>query len=435
MRALAVLVAMLAPASALAQSARYPAKPVDSDAMEEARSVLWEQTLHPGEREYEALVANARELAHGADEDAADARHAIEELDRAIALAPDRFDAWELRGELHAFLARTAEAAGSDAHPAWTACADDLAAAEARVDAHPSAPALAGAARAKELAACQGHAGRYAAAEATLVRALAEATDQPELLVRLGAIRIAMGKLREAIVTLDAALEAQDDGGDTSILARWLLALAYDRERRPSEAGELVDQATGMDRGLVRIESSNDVLVGPGDKEYLFGLAYEHTAAAARALLYFRYFQHLVPDSPWSKRAGEHVHELAATDLPQAVERRGGYAPLDVVAARALVHRAMPAMRACLAKEPGTLLEVVVTRVGPRTSATAYDHPHYHLPDAGAKVHIMLELGDGGAGLLPAAEACVQKIAGQLPLPAPTERDAYYQAAFPVVGP
>ena len=46
-----------------------------------------------------------------------------------------------------------------------------------------------------------------------------------------------------------------------------------------------------------------------------------------------------------------------------SLDRRTGNATLDLDAARAVVKKAMPAMRACLAQLPTVVFEVAVTRI------------------------------------------------------------------------
>ncbi len=71
-----------------------------------------------------------------------------------------------------------------------------------------------------DLANCLARAGRYTDAETTLVSASASAQGyRSELWTRLGEVRIALGKLDEAIDALTAALDVDQ----MNALARWLL--------------------------------------------------------------------------------------------------------------------------------------------------------------------------------------------------------------------
>jgi hypothetical protein len=158
---------------------------------------------------------------------------------------------------------------------------------------------------------------------------------------------------------------------------------------------------------------------------------------AEQALLYFRRFLAVAPaDSPWRRRAEEHVREIAALELPQTVERHSGSAPLDLEVARAVVRRGMPQMRACLAKLPATLFEVNVTRTGPRTPSTVLDRPRQNLPTSNNLIKPALPiLVEVSRDTLDAATRCLEPIVARLALPVPKERDTYYMAQFLVIAP
>lgn len=419
MKALAILLALTA--SAWAQSKRYPAVPPDPDRDVEQHSKIWEDALAPGRTEYEDLVHNARLLGDTHTTDGA--KEALARLDKAIALLPKEPDAYAARGDIYLWQRK------------WDSCADDFAAAEEH------SPPDDGAspertARKVTLGICQARAGRYADSERTLVAATAGTTGRATTWMRLGETRIALGKLDEAIGALDTALEMCTGGCDAQIgFVHYLLALAYDRERRTGAAAEHVSQGTNFDRTFTSIEAPQYVLLGAGEADYMLGLAhrYEPTPRLERALVYFRRFERVQPDSPWKRRAEEHVRELSALDLPTAVDRRTGTATPDTDAARAIVAKAMPAMRACMAKLPTSLIEVQITRVGPRTPV-ARDHVQFRLPPEGVSVNDTLNLDETPRADVEAGKRCVQSLAERIALPAPKERDTYYILAFLVVG-
>jgi tetratricopeptide (TPR) repeat protein len=421
LKALAILLAVAAPA--WAQSKRYPPDADPDD--DSGTSNLWESALHPDEGPYRELVRDAKRLLDEGNDDATKA--ALAKLTDAIHRVPSAPDGYALRGRIYL------------AQRAWEPCADDLAAA----DDHDHTPDTNPDVRTRlrlDLATCQARAGRLADAELSLLRAQSSQRLTSEVALRLGEVRIAMGKLDEAIDALAATPDAQSTAQNAML--HWLLAEAYDRARRPGEAQAQVELALRYDRNLSTIEAPAFPWLGPGEREYLYGVAYalppQDDTTAARpeyALLYFRRFLQLAPKSPWHKRAEEHVKELSALAYPLTARRDGGSATLDLAAATAAIRRQMPAMRACAAKLPTSAFAVAITRTGPRTPETVHDRPIYRLPPAGSSVENSLNVTETTRADTDAVVRCIQPIAEKLALPAVKERDAYYRISFLVVGP
>jgi tetratricopeptide (TPR) repeat protein len=419
--ALALLVVA---STAAAQSKRYPADAGDDD---DSRSQLWESALHPDVGPYTELVRDAKRLLdEGTDEAIKAAEHKLTE---AIHRVPSEADAYALRGRI--FLARRA----------WGPCADDLAAADdhGTPDETPAAVDLRTRLR-LDLAYCQAHVGKLADAELALLRAQSAQRLGSEVALRLGEVRIAMGKLDEAIDTLIAPGELPP--GAQGTMLHWLLAEAYDRARRPGEAQAQVEQALRYDHNLSVIEAPPYPWLDPTERAYLFGVAYaltsqddDSTARPEYALLYFRRFLELAPGSPWRHRAEEHVKELTSLALPLWVKHDGGSATLDLSTASVAARARMPAMRACLAKLPTAGFTVSITKIGPRTPETVRDRPIYRLPPAGTSVEYSLNLGETERAGIDAAIQCIQTAAEKIAMPAVKERDAYYKVSFLVVAP
>jgi hypothetical protein len=166
----------------------------------------------------------------------------------------------------------------------------------------------------------------------------------------------------------------------------------------------------------------------------MLGLAYsaEPLVRPELALVYFRRFVAAAPDSPWRKRADEHIRDLKASELPESLTRTGT-AQLDLEVARAAVRRAMPAMRACLAKLPAVVVEVEISRAGPRTPPTDRLRPRFFSPPDG--VTVRRGAGELSEPELDAVDRCLQPTASRIALPAVKERDTYYKALFYVVAP
>lgn len=436
MRTLPLLLVLVA-APTWAQSKRYPPEPVDLDRAKAEHSGLWENASNPNHGPYRDLLDEARAALADRTDDAY--LVAVNKLDQAIALLPALPDGYALRGEARLQLRD------------WGKCADDLEAAAARAARGEPADRKDDPEQRRKLGLCLARAGKLADAERVLSEAAISGTGTGEMLMRLGEVRIAMGKLDEAIAALTAALDARDV--PSPALTRWLLASAYDRARRPAEAIAEARLAAAADRSFSVLTSHTLPLVGTGETEYLLGLAWA-SAEPARpetALVYFRRFLALAPDSPWRKRAEDHLRELGTAGLPEAIDRRGGGASLDLELARTTVRRAMPAMRACVAKVPGAVLEVMITRSGPRGKAPVpkvgrpdpFRNPYSSgrllraptPPPDGVSVAVAHNLDNAPRATTDAAVRCVDPIASRLVLPAIKEKDAWYKVSFLVVSP
>ncbi len=430
---LAALLVFAIAAPALAQSKRYPPEPVDKDQDKADHSDVWESATNPQQEPYRALLVQARQ---GVDTRSADQLLAsIKFLDDAIALVPSRPDAYRLRGDASFYLGD------------WARCAADLKMATQKATANELLDKKATADLQLRLGNCQARSGKLADAERTLAEVAAAGTGNGESLMRLGEIRIALGKLDEAIAALQAALEAPDvQRAQTG----FLLASAFDRARRPAEAIAIARVAAGFeprlatDRQFTTLENPPLPFLGTGEANYLLGLAWasQETPYAEYALIYFRMFVKLAPDSPWRKRAEEHLKELRPTAFPENVRRKTGAAALDLDAAALAVRKQMPAMRACLAKLPYATVEVSVTKTGPSGPAPKTPLPppnRYRIRQATPPPEGIAPRLDKNADATSRADVdgalrCVEPLAAKVAYPAVKERDGYYTMTFLVVG-
>ena len=411
---LLALALVFASTPAWAQSKKYPAEPVDKDEEAAQKSNLWDQATNPAQAPYQALVKDAEKLLGENRPDAT--RDAIKKLDQAVPLMPANADAYRVRGDAYMALQD------------WSKCTADYDAAWARLMRDADAkntPELR-----RRLGLCQARDGKLADAERTLAETAATGVNSVEIWMRLGEVRIAMGKLEGAIAALEAALQQTDIAGHA--LVRWLLAGAYDRARQPSEARKAAIDALGADRSMSMLKNPSLPLLGVAEENYLLGLAYEahDPPRPEQALVQFRRFARLAGDSPWKKRADDHVRELRTARLPDTVERLTGNAPYDEIPMRDTVRKGMPAMRACLAKTPFVVLTVQITRRGPKGP----DGARWRAPPDGVAV-VPEELNDTSRAETDAAIRCVEPIAQRLALPKPKERETYYKVQFRVVGP
>jgi hypothetical protein len=93
----------------------------------------------------------------------------------------------------------------------------------------------------------------------------------------------------------------------------------------------------------------------------------------------------------------------------------------------------MPQMRACMARHPTVVIEVEISRAGPRTAATDRLRPRFFTPPDG--VTVRRSIGDLAEDELDAIDRCVQPLATRIAMPPVKERDTYYKATFNVVAP
>ncbi len=417
--------------TAFAQSKRYPPEPVDKDEEDAKKSNLWEKASNPQRKPYDDLLAEAQNALD--DKQSSDAaREAADKLTQAIALLPDEPRAYRMRGDAYTAMRQ------------WTKCADDFAAAVTRVKRNDPDVKAIGDVR-KKLGLCQARAGKLADAEKTLGDAAAAGGGSGEIWVRLGEVRIAMGKLDEAIAALESAAEQTDVALP---LVRWLLMGAYDRARKPALAAEVGHLAIegrqedgprlARDREMMMLKNPAMPLLGQGESEYLQALAggYFDPPRPEQSLVYFRKFLQVAPDSPWRKRAEEHLRELKAADLPEYVDKGGGNAVLDVAAARLAVRRVMPQLRACLAKQPGMIFKVTLTKTGPRTTDPRAPIRR-GIPPEGTTTTVQENLDGTGSVERDNAIKCTELVTDKLRgnLPAIKEKDTWYRATFLIVGP
>ncbi len=422
----AALVVLMVVGTAHAQSKRYPADPVDKDQEKADKSALWDSATNPNQQPYRALVAQAKQSIEARTADGL--ADAVGVLTDAIKLMPKEPDAYRWRGEAQFWLTH------------WTDCAADLRQAAQLKPADSDRRAATD--LQLRLGNCQARGGKLADAERTLAEAAAAGTSTGEVLMRLGEVRIAMGKLDEAIASLSAALEVPDV---QQAQTRFLLASAYDRARRPAEAVTEVRNAVRYDSQLTLLDTPQLPFIGAGEKNYLLGLgwAYKEPARAEYALIYFRQYLKEAPDSPWRKRAEEHLKELAGSKLPESIDRLAGGAAVDLDTTAALIRKGMPAMRACMAKLPTSVINVKVTRSGPRSTPDPKPSPTrggymYRPrvpipPPEGANVTLDKNADAFSRAESDAAVRCIEPLVGRLGLPAVKEKDAFYQIAFRVV--
>lgn len=408
--------------SARAQRANSAHPYVEDDDAARARSKLWESALDPQRAAYEQLVADGRRRLQRRTKESA--RLAVAVLDDAIARIPSDGRAYALRGQAHLVLEH------------WPECASDLATAMRTTGA-----ALDRDRAAVDLGICQGRAEQLGEAEQTLAGAASRAqTSEPWM--RLGEIRIALGKLDAAIEALEIALEKQDPFRP---YIEWLLAIATDRAARPSEAELHAARALSYDATFNCLVVPRYPWLRVGDREYALGLAHRASDGPEYALGHFRSFLRLATQSPWRHRVEQHVRELARLKLPQVLRRDPeSSAPIELAALRPAIAKAMPALHACLVDQPITVFTIAITRVGNQLPTSVRDRPGGIAPLAGTRATPGAEVESQTSGVrTDTAETaardrvsrCLERIADRILLPAPRVRGTWYRARFAVVAP
>lgn len=445
--ALVAAIAAVAVAPAHGQSRRYPAPVVDPDDAAEHASGFWAGVADPVLARYDGLVKDALLTVRG------DRRRAIELLREAAALRPERVDAWGYLGLV------------TDQVRDFPGCAEGYGRAAAIAPRWRPDPTVApargiGAALASGRpltiahAICRSRAGDVAGAIAALEAVVARGEAMPELWLRLGEAYLAAGRVDDAASALAEAI-AVASGRDAEAL--WLLAVAHDRARRTSLAEAAARDAQRFDGGAVNATSTNrPPPIAPGDREYLLGVAAltppvrepPEPIKPEWALIYFRRYLAVAPaTSPWRARAAEHVAAVAALDLAARLTITGGGFG-DRAAVERAVRARLPALRACLAATPTTLIELRVTALGPtggppprparvptvrppasgrgptvtvrpiRVGAGRDDRP----PDGeapGVSAHPVISFERPTGDTVEEAAACVEKAAASLVLPRP----------------
>ena len=152
------------------------------------------------------------------------------------------------------------------------------------------------------------------------------------------------------------------------------------------------------------------------------------------ALLYFRRYLATSGDSPWKRRAEEHVRDLTALKFPARDSLVVSYGNVDVDAVRDALTKPMPQLRQCAAKTPGVAYSVTITRsrIGPVSRET----PMYRIPVEGVAAGAQLDVDHLATKAdTDAAKDCLEKAAEKIVLPKPKDVNSYYRATFVVIPP
>jgi hypothetical protein len=159
------------------------------------------------------------------------------------------------------------------------------------------------------------------------------------------------------------------------------------------------------------------------------------TSSPELALLDFRRVLAVAPESPWHGRAVEHMKALTALVLPQAVHRSSNSSAIvETSLIRAAIVPVMPALRACLSKQPTVAYEITMVRDAPK-SPDAADRTRVALRPETTTIKLDVDIGDSPTSSEDVTRACLAANAAKIALPIPKERDTWYQTTFVVIAP
>jgi tetratricopeptide (TPR) repeat protein len=413
--------ASLRPGVAAAQSTRYPATEPDADEEADAYSDFWENAIEPGRDRYDDLVDRATKLFGRRSEEAR--RAAIDLLDQATVLLPDHVAAWAWLGFAH------------EENGDFPACRDALERAWGLDE------TWAGAARPLGLAlgSCRARAGDLDGATEILERLVARGDVRVETLWRLGEVDIATGRLEDAQTVLAVALD-QSPADPFYANAAWSAAVAADRARDPKATLAAGETALRNDPERVRAGDPPGGFLPASEAAYYMAVAAEASRLPERALLHFRRYVTDEVEGPWVERAREHVRAAADLAVSDRVEQLGTE-KISLEKAAAVIAKVEPQLRACVKATPNLLVQLRVTVLGPAPVApkpTPGKPPPppprrtSNVPSAGAH-SLVLESYELDSTAVRDAQACIDKIAGALALPAPTTPGTWVTISAPVI--
>ncbi len=410
--AMAGLVALTGVAGARPRVAppRYPPPVVDPDAASDGRSEFWDAALAPGLGHHRELLTRARRLIESRD--AEPLAEAVELLEEATALLPDRADGFWYLG-----VAREGRAD-------WAGCAQAYGQVRALDPGFVAKPALRrNPALDHALGVCLARAGQLEAARLHLRRLTQAGTADADAWLRLGEVDMALGRLGDAQDDLGRAAEDAAISADV----HWAMAVAFDRARKDADADRELETALRLDPTRTRVAAPAVPYLDDAEAFYYQGLAAAAADAPEQALVYLRQFAVLAPASPWRARAELHLAELATTRWATRVEVRGTSA-VESAHAQAVLAAAWPTLTACVQATPRVLLQVRVTTLGPGAGRGR------DAPSPGTRAIALTTFG-ADDDQLATALACVERVASGLAFPRPTEAYGYVRLSFPVVAP
>lgn len=133
---------------------------------------------------------------------------------------------------------------------------------------------------------------------------------------------MALERLDEAIQRYKEALSIVEGYR----LARWGLAVAYDRDEQISKATQEVQAALASDPQMSELTKDNVFFIPEGDIHYYYALGYLVQGKTTESQKHWEQFLAKLPDSPWIPRARAHVDQLGGGQKQEL--RKGRLAPV-----------------------------------------------------------------------------------------------------------
>lgn len=129
---------------------------------------------------------------------------------------------------------------------------------------------------------------------------------------------MALGRLDEAIQRYNEALRHEPG----SILTRWGLAVAYDRDEQVSKAKAQVSVAIARDKKMRELTRDGVFFIPPGDIHYYYALGFLAQGELKQSRKHWELFLEKLPDSQWAFRARAHLVTLGGDADGKARSRR-----------------------------------------------------------------------------------------------------------------
>lgn len=331
---LAALLCLTFAAGSVAYADGSKDKKKDFDEETENRSEFWERALQPNKQLYTNRLKRAQRFLNRSDKQS---RTNAERLLRdAIKLQPNAPLAYWYMGILHF---RNKE---------WKKCATEHAVMFKKYPEFkpPGKDARNPKSLDMSLGTCNALAGRYEKAIVHFKRILSRADGKNyQVHWRLGETYMALGRLKDAIASLQTALRLYSSG-----LVRFALAAAYDRNEQLALAREHLKRAS--------IGYRNLQIIPAADKVYYKALKAQQQGKKQKALLYFREYLVQAKSSQWRHRAQHHLKNIKVGKITTSQFTVQGSAKLDLKLLAMNINKAQPKFQRCLAKTPGLLLNV-----------------------------------------------------------------------------
>ncbi len=319
---------------------------IDKDSEAEQYSEFWEHVLHGFDGNFDELLAQAEELQNSRMASQRDS--ALPILERAARLKP-KDPQVQYRIGRHYKAKRN-----------WKQCALFYGKAFA-LDPGFTPKGAGGDALGKNLGICLLYSEEFEGAVKHFRRLITQEFESAETQLRFGEALMALGRLDEAIFSLQRARTlAQNRSRDLLRETEFTLAVALDRAERLGESRSLLSRLTSRDSSLTTLHSSDKIYAPPTEELYYLGLAYKAQGNLPWALYSFRRFLSLAPKSPWASHAKSHLRRTAKPELAAKLHVSGS-AQWSLAPLRAAIQESEGSLAACVTGYPQVLATITLS--------------------------------------------------------------------------